>query len=87
MEPVLRTSNVARGRICAVCFDNIPERKRARRNFHEIKDNSDFFKRAELWTVYEHEYAHLFLVSMICHRIKNFSIITSARISLMRDIV
>ena len=57
MEPVLRTSNVARGRICAVCFDNIPERKRARRNFHEIKDNSDFFKRAELWTVYEHEYA------------------------------
>ena len=57
MEPVLRTSHVAHGRICAVCFDSISTKNKKNRQFHEVKNNAEFFRTAELWTEYNHEYA------------------------------
>ena len=60
MEPVLRTCTVAKGRICAVCFDSISAKKKRKSNFHEVKDNVMFMNTAKLWTEYEHEYASVF---------------------------
>ena len=38
-------------------FDSISTKNKRSRKFHEVKDNADFFRTAELWTEHEHEYA------------------------------
>ena len=41
MEPVLRTSHIAHGRICAVCFDSIST-KNKKTQFHGVKNNAEY---------------------------------------------
>ena len=34
-----------------------PQKNKKTRQFHEVKNNAEFFQTAELWTEYNHEYA------------------------------
>ena len=60
MEPVLRTNNISKGSICAVCFDSISHKNRKRENVHHVKNNEGFMEIAKLWIELDHAYSSIF---------------------------